>query len=506
MQKLELITVKGLDKGLRFSLDKDRIDIGRGKENQIVLKDDLVSRYHCCIIRHPDGRFEIKDLGSTNKTFVNEAPIQSEDLIVGDKIQVGNNVFLFTTVKEANALLLNDMPAKGTKIITVTELKIVPEESKLLDSASVSKNPEALKRAHKNLATIYNLGAMINSIQSTKHLLDVLADKLIEIIQPDRLVLMVFGKGRGKIMNRVIRTRYGNADDAESISMSMVQEASSDGMAILSYDALADERFKHKQSVILNRIRSAMCVPIKSRDEVLGVIYVDTHITAGRFSEEDLQFLSIIANQSGIALQNAALYEDLDDLFTGSLKTLVATIEAKDPITSGHSIRVTAYSLAIGRELGLNEKEMRILKISALLHDIGKVGIPEAILGKPAPLSEDEFIRMRAHAERGAEIVKNIKNVKGVVLGIRHHHERYDGKGTPDRLKGNAIPLVSRIIAAADTFDAMSSDRPYRKGIPMDKAVAEIKQCSGGQFDPKIVDAFLKAYNKGRMKGLSEKF
>lgn len=504
MSEVELIVIKGLKKGMRFSLKEDEITIGRGKDNTIVLEDARVSRHHCCIVRHEADKYEMRDLNSTNKTLINDTEIRAKDLVAGDQIQVGSTLFLFTTVKDAERISQEEILKKGTRLITVTEMKIAPEESRILDSSIIGDNMEALKKAHKDLAIIYKIGTLINSIQDTEELLNILADKLVEVMRPDRVVLMLFGNGRGKVVNRVVRTKYGTIEGAGDISMSMVHEATSEGMAILSYDALADERFKHKQSVILNRIRSAMCVPIKSRDMVWGVIYIDTHIRVGKFSEQDLQFLSIIANQAGIAIQNAKLYEDLDDLFTGSLKTLVATIEAKDPVTSGHSLRVTIFSLAIGKELGLSKDEMRILKISGLLHDIGKVGIPEAILGKPAPLSEDEFIRMREHSERGAEIIKNIKNVEEVVLGVRHHHERYDGYGMPDGLKAEHIPIISRIIAVADTFDAMAYDRPYRKGISIDKVVSEIERCSGTQFDPKIVDAFLKAYNKGNMKEDSE--
>lgn len=499
MSEIELIIVEGVNKGVRYPFNGNEIRIGRNNDNQIILEDEKVSRHHCSIIRHPDNRFEINDLNSTNKTFVNEVEVHSRDLNVGDLVRIGDTLFLFTTVVDTEKVLQDDVVRKGTRVITITEMKIAPEESKLLDSSSIGDNLDALKKAHRDLAIIYKIGTLINAIQDTNELLNVLADKLVEVVHPDRVVLLLFGNGRGKIINRVVRTKYNDVEEASHISMSMVQESVSEGLAILSYDALADERFKHKQSVILNRIRSAICVPIKIRNSVLGAIYLDTHVRLRHFTEQDLQFISIIANQAGVAIQNAKLYEDMDELFTGSLKTLVATIEAKDPITSGHSLRVMKFSQAIGEEMKLNKEQMRVLTISSLLHDIGKVGIPEMILGKPAPLSKNEFIRMKEHAARGAEIIKNIKNVEAVVFGVRHHHERYDGYGIPDGLKGENIPIASRIIAVADTFDAMTSDRPYRKGIKMDKVIKEIERNSGSQFDPKIVSAFLSAYSKNSL-------
>lgn len=501
MSEYELIIIKGINRGMRYPLSKDKISMGRSTDNDIVLDDEMISRHHCNILRGKDN-YTIYDLGSTNKTVVNGVEIKDKALAIGDEIQVGNTIFLFGTVRDGAKILEKEEARGGTKVITVTEMKIAPDENKLLDLSKISDNLDELRRAHRDLAIMYKLGSMINSIQDVTELLNVLADKLIEVLQPDRVVLMLFGNGRGKILNKIVRTARAPMNigvDIGDISMSMVHEVLSEGMAVLSYDALADERFKDKQSVILNRIRSAMCTPIMGKGAALGVIYVDTNTTSGRFTEQDLQLLSIVGNQAGIAIQNVKLYEDMDDLFTGSLKTLVATIEAKDSVTSGHSVRVTVFSQAIAKELGLSKEGMRILKISALLHDIGKVGVPESILGKPAPLSENEFIRMREHSTRGAEIIKNIKNVEGVVKAVRHHHERYDGGGLPDGLKGENIPIVSRILAVADTFDAMTFDRPYRKGVAMEKAVKEVQRCSGTQFDPKVVDAFVKAYSKGMM-------
>lgn len=499
MAEYELIVIKGEDKGSRYPLGDRPVNIGRGAENDIIIKDEMVSRKHCCIWRKDDNGYKIKDMDSTNKTIVNSIDIKEKDLAVGDRIRIMDMVFLFTTVAEDEMNLERGQVRGKTKVITVTEMKIVPDENKFLDTTTAGDNLNALRRAHRDLATLYKLGTMISSIQDTGKLLEVLAEQLIKVLQPDRVVIMLFDNERGKIINKIVRTGRPGIVKTDDISMTMVYDSLKEGVAILSYDALADERFRNKQSVILNRIRSAMCTPIKSRDTVLGTIYMDTSIGVGKFEEQDLKLLSVIGNQAGIAIQNARLYEDLEDLFTGSLKTLVAVIEAKDSVTSGHSVRVTVFSLAIARELNLGKEWMRILKISALLHDIGKIGVPESILGKPAPLDEDEFVRMRKHSVRGAEIIKNIKNVEGVVTAVRHHHEHYDGRGIPDGLAGDTIPLISRILAVADAFDAMAFDRPYRKGISTDKAVTEIQRCSGSQFDPQVVDAFVQAYRKGAL-------
>jgi len=504
MEEYELIIIKGDGKGSRYPLGDERVHMGRNADNDVIVEDEMVSRKHCCIWKQGGRGYRIKDLDSTNKTIVNNADIQEKDLAVGDRIRIGDTVFLFTTVKEGKKLPDQDHIRSRTRVITVTEMKIVPDENAFLDIGAAGNNLNALRRAHRDLATLYKLWTMIISIQDTGKLLEVLAEQMVKVLHPDRVVIMLFDDKRSKIINRIVRTGRPGIVKTDDISMTMVYDSLNEKMAILSYDALADERFRDKQSVILNRIRSAMCTPIKSRETVLGVIYLDTSVGVGKFEEQDLKLLSVIGNQAGVAIQNAHLYEDLEDLFTGSLKTLVAVIEAKDKVTSGHSVRVTVFSLAIARELNLDKEWMRNLKISALLHDIGKVGVPESILSKPAPLDEDEVARMRKHPVRGAEIIKNIKNVEEVVTAVRHHHEYYNGRGIPDGLKGDKIPLISRILAVADAFDAITFDRPYRKGISADKAVKEIQHCSGSQFDPKVVDAFARAYYKGVLNEIPE--
>lgn len=509
MVDCEMIIIEGVDKGLHYPINKSKITIGRNKDNDIVLRGDLVSRYHSELCKIGEDAVIIKDLGSTNRTIFNGKAISEQKLKIGDQVQIGNTVFLFTTVREAEEILKEvkgKVKSKEKKrVITITEMKLVPDVNKLLDASFIGDDIEALRHAHRDLVTLYKLGALINSIQDTTELSNILADQLMKLLQPDRVVIMLFKGKQGEPEKKVIASK--KAKDAKSldISMTMVHEALADGMAFLSYDALTDERFKNKKSVIINKIRSAMCTPLKGRNEIIGAIYVDTNITIGKFTEQDLQLLSIIGNQAGIAIQNARLYENIDDLFTGALKTLVATIEAKDSATSGHSARVTAFSMAIARELGIRKDMMRILNISALLHDIGKIAVPEKILIKPAPLNEDESVMMREHSARGAEIIKNIKNVDEVIAAIRHHHERYDGCGIPDGLKGEKIPLVSRIIAVADTFDAMTYDRPYRKSVSTSRAVKEIQRCSGTQFDPDVVNAFITAYGKGMLNEIPEK-
>lgn len=186
-------------------------------------------------------------------------------------------------------------------------------------------------------------------------------------------------------------------------------------------------------------------------------------------------------------------------LFLGTLKVLTAAIEAKDPYTRGHSARVNEYSKTIGVELGLSDEQLEFLQYAALLHDVGKIGIDEKILSKPGKLSTMEWGTVKEHPLMGATIIEPIELFSEILPFVIHHHEAFDGEGYPRGLRGSEIPFGARIIALADAFDAMTSDRPYRKAYSVAAAIDEIKEKAGTQFDPTVVEAFLSAIEKGKI-------
>lgn len=183
--------------------------------------------------------------------------------------------------------------------------------------------------------------------------------------------------------------------------------------------------------------------------------------------------------------------EKLEKAYLDSIETLRYTVEAKDPYTKGHSDRVSSYSVVIGKYLGLSEEDLKVLKIGGLFHDIGKIGIPDSILLKEAKLTDDEYSEIKNHPSIGAHILCNAEVFKDIIPIVKHHHERFDGRGYPGKLQGQEIPYLARITAVADTFDAMTSKRTYRDSLPLDVVKAEIERCSGTQFDPEIAKVFL---------------
>lgn len=187
----------------------------------------------------------------------------------------------------------------------------------------------------------------------------------------------------------------------------------------------------------------------------------------------------------------------IERLFLEGLVALAGAIEARDPYTGGHLEQVTRLALAVGTELGLGPDRMRALWLGALFHDIGKLAIPDSVLNKPGKLTEEEYELMKTHVERGLRLIEGVSYLEPARAAILHHHERWDGKGYPKGLRGEEISIEGRILAVVDAFDAMLGDRPYRKGRSEDEAVEELKRCAGTQFDPAVVDAFLRARAKG---------
>ncbi|MBQ2645722.1 HD-GYP domain-containing protein, partial [bacterium] len=192
-----------------------------------------------------------------------------------------------------------------------------------------------------------------------------------------------------------------------------------------------------------------------------------------------------------LSSRKTLIMKDLKELFYKTIKSISNALDAKDPYTHGHSFRVTLYSLIIASKLGFSDTALEELETAGLLHDIGKIGIPQNILCKTAKLTDEEFKIMKDHTNRGEKMIKNVKKLHAIAEWLKSHHERWDGRGYPCGLKGTEIPLFARIIAIADTYDAMTSTRPYRKALPHNIAVEEIKRCAGMQFDPKLAEIFI---------------
>jgi len=241
---------------------------------------------------------------------------------------------------------------------------------------------------------------------------------------------------------------------------------------------------------LTDHARQLLAVPLQRQEQILGCLFV-LDKDGGEFDSVDSKLLNSIANESAIYLENSMLFADVHGLMMGLLHSLTSAVDAKDAYTCGHSERVALLARHLALEIGLSDAEVEQIYMAGLLHDVGKIGVPESVLQKTGRLTPDEFEQMKKHPQIGARILSDVKQIKAIIPGVLHHHERYDGKGYPGGLAGNDIPLMGRIICLADCFDAMTSNRTYRKALPLEVALTEIRRCSGTQFDPTLAEVFL---------------
>jgi HD-GYP domain-containing protein (c-di-GMP phosphodiesterase class II) len=262
----------------------------------------------------------------------------------------------------------------------------------------------------------------------------------------------------------------------------------------------------------MEMFEAAVCVPVYYRDDLLGILVLGRKRNAKKFGRDELNFFVALTSDVVMAIKNAQLFKELElelerkqRLFIHTTIALATAIDAKDHYTHGHTARVTNLSLEIAKKLmqkdkkAVDEKFLEHLHIASLLHDIGKIGVPESILNKDGPLTEEEMKRMQEHPVIGGVILQPISELKDSILGVKYHHERYDGSGYPEGLRGDKIPLIAGIISVADTFDAMTTDRPYRRAFSKQEAAEEIQRVSGKQLDPRIAAALIELHREGKV-------
>jgi HD-GYP domain-containing protein (c-di-GMP phosphodiesterase class II) len=494
---MKLICIEGKEKDRSWELIHPRTVIGRDSVCDVVVNDMKLSRIHSEII-YEDDVYIYHDKESRNGSYINNDRVTRQILISGDQIRIGDTVFkalqdnLTPSIKwqEDNPLVTSKVPLN--RLSDQLEEAVSPPEATLREGPGTGTKRQALiGKLLKNLETIYKVGNVINSIQTLDELLDQIAEMLLGVFKDVQRVCILLKEDEKKFEPKFIKNRGDDPLDSFHMSNSVINNAVEEKVCLLANDASRDGRFAASESVISLHLRSVMCAPLVSKGVVLGAIYLDNCEKPNCFDENDVALLSALANQSATAIENSRLYEDVQKAYHDSILALMNTVEAKDPYTRGHSQRTSRYALGIAQEMKLSEEECKKIKTAAELHDIGKIGVHDLIIGKESPLSTMEFQSIQAHALAGEKILDPIEYLKFALPMIRSHHEKYDGTGYPDGLKRDKIPLGARIIGAADTFDAMTTQRPYNDPLPFNKALEKCKALKGKQLDAKAVDALV---------------
>ena len=330
-------------------------------------------------------------------------------------------------------------------------------------------------------------------VSSSRELFSRIVELTRDVTHADEARLFIISPAQHAPFQVTIST--GREDCLQSVEPSvenLVLEIVEDGIPLLISECVGAVRD------LPERICSAMIVPLKIRDKVFGVVTAFVEGSSYRFNEKDLYYLSFMAQKAADTAENIALYETISENLFSTLRAFVKAVEARDAYTKEHSNRVAEMAVVLGREMGCSEEELNLLNFAGRLHDIGKIGIRDNILLKPGRLTDEEFEIIKEHPAIGAMIVSQLGLWDRETQIIRHHHERFDGTGYPDGLKGVAIPFLSRIMSVADAYDAMASDRAYRKKLDLDKVSTIIREGSGAQFDPRVVEAYVKLVESGR--------
>lgn len=484
---LQLKTIHGPENLEATLCGEKPITIGRRPEHDLVLASGAtVSRDHAVLTSHLFGKvrkWNLIDNGSRHGTFLNgvrlEAnrgvPIQAGDLIVIEP-------FTFQVVdpnqkRNLTQTIDDSLKASGTSIRKIEKTQgggLAHEKLKALLACS--------RAIHEAGSEIAMAAAVAEAAVAAT------AFGNVAIVKPtgsESMVEVLATKGR--IVN----------DGVPNISRSLLDAALEGEPVRFQRTEVVDDQ---AQSIMQYSIEEALCVPILLGHAVAGCIYLDNRDgqLQGQHVMDDVEFCTGLAEITALAMSNLMRVdierrhaEERQGLLLGTVGALVAAIDAKDTYTRGHSVRVAWLAKTLAIALGLDETALEEIHICGLVHDIGKIGIPEAILRKAGKLTDDEYDRIKDHPAIGEKILSGVPQLCEVLPGVRSHHERWDGRGYPDRTKEKDTPFFGRLLGIADAFDAMCSSRAYRDGLDRKEVLEEVKNCSGSQFDPELVAVFL---------------
>lgn len=360
-----------------------------------------------------------------------------------------------------------------------------------------SKLIEWFKRQTTELASLYRAGRLATSSLDLKDVLNLTTEVATHLIDDAQVCTLRFLSRDKKEL--ILKSAFGLdfeylMDDPITVEGTAIGKVIRTRSPYKLGELMRSTTNRFPRFVKEKGLHSFLSVPILKEAEPLGTltIYAKKRYS---FSREDVKLLSLFASHIALSLKSTGLFKKMRKNYLDIIREVSSIVEAKDEFTKGHTERVTSYALKIARALGIKGMRRELLRCAGILHDIGKIAIDSAILNKPGKLTAEEWAQIKQHPVIASEMLTNVEFLDELAPIVRHHHERFTGGGYPDGVKSDEIPLESRILAVADSFEAMTSDRPYRSALSKQKAIAELKRCSGTQFDPAIVSAFLETIN-----------
>lgn len=501
-QKIRLLLRSGPLKGADIELEPGKTSIGRDLGCGLRLDDPKVSRFHA-ELELADGSLVFRDNGSTNGSLVNGKRVTAKTVSIGDVLQVGTTEIAIEEALDIHTVQFVDCDSSVTVSVQAdadSAEALARKFSSLFETEDESPyraayaRPDAdqARRLAKGLRSLFLVTQRMGRLAPEEEVLEVVAEGVFTVFEKaENLIILLEVPGKEQF-EPVLRRSRGRQQliPGLDISRTIVRKAVEEKATLAASDVNRDLSLHPSESIVGLSLKSVLCAPLLSKDSVLGCLYLDNRQNQAEYDEIDAELVTIFANQAAGAIDNARLVDDLQESYVQMLQSLVRAIEAKDPYTSGHTQRVKGYAQAIAREMRFDEEHVARLGIAADLHDIGKIGIREGIINKTGALSETEYTSIKEHVELGEQILRPLSHFADILPWIRGHHERWDGKGYPDGLKGERCPLEARILAAADAYDAMTSKRTYNDVLPPDQAIKRLRDGAGTHFDPSVVNAF----------------
>lgn len=493
-----IVVINGPEAGRKLIINRE-LSIGRGSDNNLCIPDNSVSRHHT-LIRHEDGKTVIHDLGAANGVVVNGQRVDKFRLRSGDEVHLGKTVLRFEEVRsevDVNGAAGGVIVESDSSPTIITASSFQDISNAFLNASEVIRDTDELINARSRLAAVYKSNQIISSERNLKKLLERIVDQVLSLIPAHNGAILLKDDRTGRLSTEYAKSTSEKSDIV--ISSTIVERSVENAEAIITSDASGDTRFGAAESIILQNINSAMCAPLMYLDEVLGAIYVDARGLINAFKKEDLELLVALSGPAAIAIKNVSYVNQLDQFYRDTLVVLANAVELRDHYTAGHIWRVTNFAVEMARELGWDDERVKLVEMGGVLHDIGKISVDNAILSKAGMLTSEEYEKVKLHPERGAWLMGDSFFLKPLIPYCLYHHEHYDGTGYPFGLDGHDIPLEGRLIAVADAFDALTSNRPYHEALPIDEAVEKIVVSKGTHFDPECVDALVKCYHDRKL-------
>ncbi len=470
----------------------DVLRIGRDQFVEMHLDDGSISRSHAEVtFLEPIGWF-VRDLGSTNGTHLNGVRVGREyrKIRERDLLQVGNLVLRVLGMEQ---VVNHVITSSGDTDNVAASAQHTWDESFEVVAGHVARQ----SCSDKQLLGLLKSGREFHQKNSMDGLLRDGLNKAVRMLKARRGALALVDERTGEFK---LGAYLGNASEPTPkhlYSRTLAQRCLSRGESLLIQDVHRDLSLNGKDTILEGKRRSVLCALVRSPERRLGILHLDRDEQDPPFSLVDLHLADAFAASLAVCIEGAQFFmEKQRNWFLQTVVSLAQTIELRDPSTAGHAKRVTRYALLLADALNVSPSLRRQIKVGSHLHDIGKIGIRDSVLLKEGSLSPGELHHMQSHTVKGAAILEGILDLAPILPIVRNHHERWDGTGYPDRLAGENIPLTARIVALADSFDAMTSDRPYRPGLSINEAFDQLRICSGTQFDPKCCQAFLGMKNR----------